>query len=108
MTKRLYVRAVVCAGLLILMIPWQAQAKRRYRLYIDASRAEEIFAGITLKKPLEDDKWLTLLGDRRDDIYTVVEGDTLWDISHKEFKDPYLWRKLWQTNPAITNPHEIT
>src|SRR3990172_5990343 len=40
-------------------------------------------------------------------IYTIKKGDTLWDISSKFLKDPFLWPKLWQINPYITNPHWI-
>ncbi len=36
--------------------------------------------------------------------YTVTRGDTLWDISGKELKDPFLWPKIWQENPEIKNP----
>lgn len=40
-------------------------------------------------------------------IYTIKRGDTLWDISNRFLKDPFLWPKLWQRNPYITNPHWI-
>jgi len=40
-------------------------------------------------------------------VYTIKKGDTLWDISEKFLKDPFLWPKLWQRNPYITNPHWI-
>jgi hypothetical protein len=40
-------------------------------------------------------------------IYTIKKGDTLWDISSHFLKDPFLWPKLWQRNPYITNPHWI-
>jgi len=42
-----------------------------------------------------------------DDVYTIKKGDTLWDISSKFLKDPFLWPKLWERNPYITNPHWI-
>jgi len=42
-----------------------------------------------------------------EEIYTIKQGDTLWDISAKFLKDPFLWPKLWQRNPYITNPHWI-
>jgi LysM repeat protein len=39
--------------------------------------------------------------------YTIKKGDTLWDISSKFLKDPFLWPKLWERNPYISNPHLI-
>jgi len=39
--------------------------------------------------------------------HRVVKGDTLWDISKQEMKDPFLWPKIWKTNPDIKNPHKI-
>jgi LysM repeat protein len=39
--------------------------------------------------------------------YTVKVGDTLWDISKRFYKDPFLWPRLWQQNQYITNPHQI-
>lgn len=40
-------------------------------------------------------------------IYTVKQGDTLWDISQRFIKDPHYWPNLWSNNPAIGNPHLI-
>ena len=40
-------------------------------------------------------------------VYTIKKGDTLWDISSKFLKDPFLWPTVWQRNPYITNPHWI-
>ena len=40
-------------------------------------------------------------------IYTVKQGDTLWDISQRFIKDPYYWPNLWSNNSAIGNPHLI-
>ncbi len=39
--------------------------------------------------------------------YTIVKGDTLWDISNKELKDPFLWPKIWKENTEIKNPDKI-
>jgi hypothetical protein len=47
------------------------------------------------------------LNDHYPDSYIVKKGDTLWDISSIFLEDPWLWPKIWQSNPAILNPHWI-
>jgi len=39
--------------------------------------------------------------------YIVVRGDTLWDISGRYLKNPYLWPQIWDQNKYITDAHWI-
>ncbi|MBP1742166.1 MAG: peptidoglycan-binding protein LysM [Deltaproteobacteria bacterium] len=37
--------------------------------------------------------------------HKVQRGDTLWSICEKYYGDTFLWPKLWEMNPFVTNPH---
>jgi hypothetical protein len=45
--------------------------------------------------------------DQETYVHVVVKGDTLWDICEGLYGNPWVWPKVWQLNPHITNPHWI-
>ncbi|WP_104204484.1 LysM peptidoglycan-binding domain-containing protein [Billgrantia saliphila] len=75
-------RSLMCgAGLALLLASTQAQAQ-----------------GLAWEQGLRGDA---------PDRYTVVRGDTLWDISGRFLRHPWQWPEVWQVNPQIRNPHLI-
>ena len=46
-------------------------------------------------------------GGKEAGSYTVVEHDTLWDISKRFLKNPFKWPVIWKLNPYIKNPDLI-
>jgi hypothetical protein len=41
------------------------------------------------------------------EVYVIVPGDTLWDLSQRFLGDPYLWPQIWERNRYILDAHWI-
>ena len=80
---------------------------RPYRFYLDPRKAEQVLAGINFGPRLADEEWLKLINFERQSKRQIQSGDNLWNIARGQFGDPFLWRKLWQENPWLTNPHDL-
>ncbi len=40
-------------------------------------------------------------------VYTIVRGDTLWDLANRFLGNPYLWPQIWEQNQYILDAHWI-
>lgn len=59
-------------------------------------------------KPIDDEQWTQIAGDRIKEKYRIAKGDTLFGISKQLFGDGKYWPKLWALNNAtIANAHVI-
>lgn len=47
------------------------------------------------------------IGNTNTPNYTVVKGDCLWDLAQTHLGDPFLWRRIWEHNRWIEDPHWI-
>ncbi len=39
--------------------------------------------------------------------YTIIPKDCLWNLAEQFYEDPFEWRRIWEANPYIANPHLI-
>lgn len=58
-------------------------------------------------KPISDNAWNEIAGDKSGETYDVQKGDTLWDVSKRLFGNAYYWPKVWSLNSGIRNPHVV-
>ena len=80
----------------------------RSRLFIPTrSRLLSLIAAVTLSMVAGFSSAQSLLNNDFPDRYTVVKGDTLWDISSKFLRDPWRWPEVWRGNPQVENPDLI-
>lgn len=54
-----------------------------------------------------DEESREVKSDNTPKYYTIIKGDTLWDITERFLEDPFRWPKVWRLNPYIKNPHLI-
>lgn len=47
------------------------------------------------------------LNPNHPEFHVVQPGDTLWDLSEKFLKSPWLWPEIWSANEQVGNPHLI-
>ncbi|MCB1749342.1 MAG: LysM peptidoglycan-binding domain-containing protein [Gammaproteobacteria bacterium] len=70
------------------------------------ARKIAVFLGIMLFGTVALADEVTLRPDHPQ-AYTVVKGDTLWDIAGRFLARPWQWPDIWEVNPQIANPNLI-
>jgi hypothetical protein len=63
--------------------------------------------GLTLGACIASAADVIAIRDDQPSSYTVVKGDTLWDIAGRFLEEPWLWPRVWERNPQIANPDLI-
>jgi hypothetical protein len=59
-------------------------------------------------RPISDEQWKSIAGERSPENYEIVRGDTLYDVSQRFFGDGKYWPKIWAINNGrVLNPHLI-
>lgn len=94
----------------IVLIPFAALIFFMNLAHSKENQSEEYFHQIYKKyhsQPTPQFVWEGALSKRSNQEYTVIEGDTLWDVSRTLFMDGFFWSKIWSLNPYIKNPHQI-
>ncbi|MBI1862138.1 MAG: LysM peptidoglycan-binding domain-containing protein [Deltaproteobacteria bacterium] len=97
-----------------------AAPRRPYRYNLDPLTAEQLLASLIIKPRLSDKEWKDLLTAKlkskrglasgaatSHQSHRVTKGESLWAISGKTLGTPWYWPKIWASNPAISNPHDI-
>lgn len=76
--------------------------------YAPAPEDREVLRISRALQPIPDERWREIAGTRIQENYSIIKGDTLYDISNRLFGDPRYWPKIWAlNNKSITNPHLI-
>ncbi|MFK5914610.1 MAG: LysM peptidoglycan-binding domain-containing protein [Woeseiaceae bacterium] len=75
--------------------------------YIEPEPTAEPMQEEMVEVEAEVDQESSIVTPNYPERYVVVKGDTLWDISKRFLKSPWLWPSVWHINPGIRNPHLI-
>ena len=95
--------------MLCLLLLWCASTAlgRPYKYYLNPEKAEQVLSRISFRPRLGDGDWLKIINFDRNEKRQIQSGDNLWGIAKSKFGNAFLWRKIWEENPWLTNPHEL-
>ena len=74
-----------------------------------------VMLGVVAFSPvvLAEQEAVALHRDKQYDVYTVVQGDTLWDVAAKKLSNPMLWseiivpKKFIPSDPDLLQPGQM-
>jgi len=61
----------------------------------------------TMEEPEAPAESASAGGTQAPETYTVMPGDTMWDLSARFLNNPWYWPKIWSYNPELDNPNWI-
>ncbi|MSP19458.1 MAG: LysM peptidoglycan-binding domain-containing protein [Bdellovibrionales bacterium] len=95
--------------MLCLLLLWCGSTAqgRPYKYYLNPEKAEQVLSRISFRPRLGDSDWLKIINFDRNEKRQIRSGDNLWGIAKYKFGNAFLWRKIWEENPWLTNPHEL-
>jgi len=87
------------ALLTLALVPSRSMAQSNFE-----QKMHEIYRQ-SYSQEVSDELWEEYVSGLRTRTYSVLEGDTLWDLSLIFFGDGQYWSKIWSYNQSLTNPH---
>lgn len=93
-------------GNIVLKIPSYAVGINRMNANFEGDRLSQVWADFnkpqykTVKEAITETRTVTVGGGGTEQWYTIVKGDTLWDISKKFLGDATRWREIWNLNTS--------
>lgn len=100
--------SIVARGIATAMLATQSAAVTAAWALPSTPQEQDALRIANALKPISDEEWQSIAGEKSAEEYLITAGDTLYDISSRLFGDAKYWPKIWALNNGrIMNPHLI-